>query len=152
MWCAKTWYPHWPRSEGTVRVDCRCEHEQNSTATHLQQTGCRRPHVQSYVRWGRRCSSPWELWAPPAGGGRTPHPSPPCRSSTPGSGCRGRRRSARTAPASPWPASPRPSPGRSSGGRCQRTRACPSASPAASRAWRSRRRRQQHTAGTAAPR
>lgn len=120
--------------------------------THRPWTGCHRPPGRLYARWGRRCSSPSMRWAPPAGGGRSPLRSPPWRSSTPGWGCRGRRRSVRTAPAWRWCGSPRPSPGRSSGGRCRRTRACPSAIPAANRAWRSPRKRRRRTAGRAGPR
>lgn len=120
--------------------------------THHQQTEYRQPRDRLYVRWGQRCSSPWELWAPPAGGGHIPRLSPQYRSSIQDSGCRGRRRTSHTAPASPWSGSLHPSLGRSSDGKCQRTLACPSVFPAANRAWRSQHRKQQHTAGTAGPR
>lgn len=136
---------------GTVCGHNRRKHETRQ-GTHRPWTGCHRPPGRLYARWGRRCSSPSMRWAPPAGGGRSPLRSPPWRSSTPGWGCRGRRRSVRTAPAWRWCGSPRPSPGRSSGGRCRRTRACPSAIPAANRAWRSPRKRRRRTAGRAGPR
>lgn len=135
-------------------VGCVCKRAKPNPSgwTHLQQTGCHRPRARSYARWGPRCSSPWEPSAPPAGGGRSPRPSPPCRSSTPGWGCCRRRRNGHTAPTWRWTGSPRPAPGTCSGERCQRTRAYPSVTPAASTAWRSQRRTRRHSAGTAGPR
>lgn len=120
--------------------------------THPQQTASPRLRVRWFWRWALICSIPWLPWAPPAAADRIRSPSPPYRSATPRSGCPESSRSARTAPAWQWPASPHPGRDTNSGGMFRKTRAYPSASPSASRAWRIPHTRQPRSAETPEPR